>query len=200
MAQRDQRVDDYIAKAQPFARPILTRLRATVHEACPGVAETIKWRMPSFEYRGMLCHMAAFKQHCVFGFWKGEQLLGASSRNAEAMGDFGRLTSVDDLPSRARLKDLVNQAMRLNEAGVTRTPRRTAAKKKTVRVPADLRAALSRNRRAAEHFAAFPPSHRREYIEWITEAKAEATRARRLATAMEWLADGKSRNWKYMKR
>lgn len=200
MAQRDQRVDDYIAKAPPFARPILIHLRAVVHDACPDVAETIKWRMPSFEYGGMLCHMAAFTRHCVFGFWKGEQLLGASSRNAEAMGDFGRLTSVDDLPSRARLKDLVKQAMRLNEVGVARTPRRTAAKKKTVRVPADLRAALTRNKRAAEHFAALPPSHRREYVEWITEARTDTTRARRLATTVEWLEAGKSRNWKYMKR
>ncbi len=115
------------------------------------------------------------------------------------MGDFGRLTSVDDLPSRARLKDLVKQAMRLNEEGVARTPRRTAAKK-TVRVPADLRAALSKNNRAAERFAAFSPSHRREYVEWITEARTDTTRARRLATTVEWLEAGKSRNWKYMKR
>ena len=200
MAGRDVRIDAFIARAQPFARPILTHLRAVVHDACPEVVETIKWGMPFFEYEGTLCHMAAFKQHCAFGFWKGKLLLGASSRNAEAMGDFGRITVLTELPTRARIKDLVKQAMRLNASGTKRTPRSKAASKPSARVPKDLRDALARNRKAAEHFKAFPPSYRRDYIEWLTEAKTEATRARRLATAMEWVAEGKSRNWKYMKR
>jgi hypothetical protein len=123
MGSRDERVDAYIARAQPFARPILTRLRALVHEGCPTVEETMKWGLPHFQYEGMLCMMAAFKAHATFGFWHGEHLLGASSRNAEAMGDFGRITSVDDLPAKGRIVALVRAAMKLNERGVKRTPR-----------------------------------------------------------------------------
>ena len=199
MASRDKRVDAYIAKAKPFAQPILKHLRAVVHDACPDVEETIKWGMPFFEYHGTLCHLAAFSKHASFGFWKGKLLLGAKTKNAEAMGDFGRITSLADLPSKARIRDLVKQAMKLNEAGVKRVAYRPSAPKKAVRVPKDLSDALKKNAKAAATFKAFPPSHRREYIEWITEAKAEATRARRLATTLEWLSEGKPRNWKYMR-
>lgn len=200
MAKKDPRIDAYIAKAQPFAKPVLRHLRRLVHEACPETEETIKWSFPHFDYRGqMLCAMASFKAHMSFGFWKGSQLLGASSKNAEAMGDFGRITSLESLPSDARIKALVKAAMKLNDEGVKRVVRKKTAPKKAAIVPRDLAAALATDAKAAVAFEAFSPSHRREYIEWITEAKAAATRERRLATTLEWLAEGKPRNWKYMK-
>lgn len=198
---RDVRIDAYIEKAQPFARPILRHLRAVVHAACPDAEETIKWGFPHFDHRGgMLCSMASFKQHCVFGFWNGSALLGADSRNAEAMGDFGRITTLSQLPSKARITALIKQAMKLSESGVKRVTRKPAAPRKPVRVPADLAAALARNVAAAAAFKEFSPSARREYVEWITDAKTSATRERRLATALEWISEGKHRNWKYEKR
>lgn len=200
MPNEDERVGAYIAKARPFARPILKHLRAVVHDACPEIEETIKWGAPHFDHHGMLCMMAAFKQHCTFGFWKGELLLGAKSRNAEAMGDFGRIATLADLPAKSRLKSLVRAAMKLNEAGVKRVARTASAPKKPLRVPRDLSNRLATNPKAAETFAGFPPSQRREYIEWLTEARSEATRSRRLETTVEWLSQGKRRNWKYMKR
>ena len=201
MATNDPRVDAYIANSQAFAQPILRHLRAVVHEACPDVEEAMKWSFPHFDYRGaMMCSMAAFKQHCAFGFWRGAQLLGADSRNAEAMGDFGRITSLSELPSNARIRSLVKQAMELTDSGTANTARKKSpVAKKPVRVPNDLAAALAKHKTAAAAFAAFPPSQRREYIEWITEAKTTATRERRLLTAIEWLTDGKTRNWKYQK-
>lgn len=201
MATRDPRIDDYIAKAEPFAKPILRHLRAVVHAACPDAEESIKWGMPHFMYRGrMMCGMASFKAHCTFGFWKGAALLGADSRNAEAMGDFGRITSVAELPPKARITSLVKQAMKLDEEGVKRVARKAPAPAKPVRVPSDLAAALKGNAAAARAFKEFTPSARREYVDWITGAKTEPTRERRLATALEWIAEGKQRNWKYEKR
>lgn len=200
MPTRDPRIDAYVKKAQPFARPILHHLRAVVHAACPDVEETIKWSFPHFDYRGgMMCAMAAFKEHCTFGFWNGSVLLASDSRNAEAMGDFGRITALAELPSKARITSLIKQAMQLNEAGVKRVARKPSAPRKPLRVPADLAAALSGNRSAAAAFRAFSPSARREYIEWITEAKTPATRERRLTTTVGWIAEGKRRNWKYEK-
>ena len=200
MPRTDRRIDAYIAKSAPFARPILAHLRAVVHAACPGVNETIKWGMPAFEYAGPLCSMAAFKQHATFGFWKGALIVDPGTRKLdEAMGDLGRLTRVADLPSRRVLTSWIKQAMKLNEEGVKAPPRKAPAPRKPLPVPADLRAALAGNRRAAATFAAFAPGHRREYIEWIVEAKQEATRERRLEQAIEWLAEGKERNWKYRK-
>ena len=199
MPSKDARVDAYIAKAKPFAQPILRHLRTVVHDACPEVRETIKWGMPFFEYHGTLCHLASFTQHASFGFWKGKLLLGGKTKNAEAMGDFGRITSLEDLPPKARIRDLVKQAMKLNETGVKRVAYRPAAPKREVRAPTDLSDALKRNAKAAAVFKGFSPSHRREYIEWITEAKTAPTRAKRLATTLEWLAEGKVRNWKYMR-
>jgi len=201
VAKKDPRIDAYIRNAQPFAKPILKHLRRLVHEACPETEETIKWGFPHFDHRGqMLCGMAAFKAHMSFGFWKGSQLLGASSKNAEAMGDFGRIASLDMLPSDARIKSLVKAAMKLNDDGVKRVVRKKAAPRKSAVVPRDLAAALATDAKAAATFEGFSPSHRREYIEWITEAKTEETRERRLATTLEWLAEGKPRNWKYMRR
>ncbi len=201
VAKKDPRIDAYIAKAPPFAKPILKHIRALVHEACPEVEEGIKWSTPHFGYNGgMMAGMAAFKAHAVFGFWKGSQLMGKDSKNAEAMGDFGRMTSLKDLPSDARVKKLIKDAMKLNDDGAPRVPRKKRAPKPPAAVPADLARALASDAKARATFDAFSPSHRREYIEWIVEAKAAATRERRLATTLEWLAEGKPRNWKYMKR
>ena len=199
MGTRDPRVDAYIAKAGDFAKPILTRLRDAVHEACPDVEEAMKWSFPHFLYKGMLCSMASFKEHAAFGFWKGTLVLGAASKNEEAMGQLGRLTAVSDLPSNSVLASYIKKAAALNDKGVkvARVAKRAAPK--ALRVPADLASALNRNRKAHAAFAAFSPSHKREYLEWITEAKSADTRARRLQTAIEWMADGKSRNWKYMR-
>lgn len=195
MGKKDPRIDAYIEAAAPFARPILRRFRGAVHAGCPGVEETIKWGMPHFDHHGILCSMAAFKQHCAFGFWKASLLSGMGKTSAEAMGQFGRVRSVDDLPSREALVRLVREAAGLNEAGVSapraRKPRRP------LKPPAPLTAALKKNTGAAATWTKLPPSHRREYIEWILEAKTEPTRARRLATTLEWLAKGRSMNWKY---
>lgn len=202
MGTRDARVDAYIAKSAPFARPILGHLRAVVHAACPDVEETIKWGMPHFMHHGMLCGMAAFKRHCAFGFWRGALILDARGRKFdEAMGQFGCIRKVSDLPSKRVIAGYVRQAMRLNESGVKgREASKSKGPKKPLRTPPDLAAALARSRRAAATFAAFPPSRRREYVEWIVEAKRSETRARRLAQTIAWLVDGKSRNWKYEKK
>ena len=200
MPSHDPRIDAYIAKQQPFAQPILAHIRDVVHAACPEVEETLKWSSPHFMYKGgMMCGMAAFKEHAVFGFWKGKLIDGVSpNRNngGDAMGNFGKLTSVKDLPSKSAMTSLIKQAMKLNEQGVT-VPRPKRGTRPEAAVPPELAAALNRNKTAATHFAAFPPSHRREYVEWITEAKREETRTKRVAQAVEWIAEGKARNWKY---
>jgi uncharacterized protein YdeI (YjbR/CyaY-like superfamily) len=199
MGTRDPRVDSYIAKSAEFAQPILTRLRETVHAACPDVQETIKWGMPHFDYKGIMCGMAAFKQHATFGFWKASLIegLGPNSANGGgAMGNFDKLTSVKDLPAIKVLAGYVKQAMRLNDEGVTVVRRKTQAKPEA-KVPAELAAALKKNEKAAAAFESFPPGQRREYAEWIAEAKRDETRAKRVAQAVEWIAEGKTRNWKY---
>jgi uncharacterized protein YdeI (YjbR/CyaY-like superfamily) len=199
MSQTDPRVDAYIAKAPEFAKPILTYLRETVHSACPGVEETIKWRVPHFMYKGMLGGMSAFKEHCVFGFWKGTLVVGDAPRSGEAAGQLGRITAKSDLPPRTTLVGWIRKAAALNDQGIA-VPRAPKAPKAPLRVPAELAAALKKNAAARRAFDDFSPSHKREYIEWITEAKTDATRTRRIATAIEWVAEGKSRNWKYERR
>jgi uncharacterized protein YdeI (YjbR/CyaY-like superfamily) len=198
MPKLDPRVDAYIAKSAPFAKPILTHIRTVVHSAWPDVEETMKWSFPHFDYKGTVCSMAAFKAHCTFGFWKAQLLTdgGDAGKSREAMGQYGRITSLDDLPDDRTLASLVKKAAALNEAGVT-IPRVRKAPKPEVKPPAYLIAALKKNRKALATFEAFPPSHRREYVEWITEAKTDETRQRRVATAVEWMAEGKGRNWKY---
>ena len=197
MGTRDPRVDAYIAKAQPFAKPILEHLRAVVHEACPEANETIKWSFPNFEHKGMLCSMASFKAHCAFGFWN-KDVVGDAAAD-DAMGDLGRIESLKDLPSKRVLATWIKHAAKLNAAGI-KPPRAKPEPKPPPRVPPELAAALARNKQARAHFEAFSPSHRREYIDWITEAKREETRARRIETALEWIANGKSRNWKYQSK
>jgi uncharacterized protein YdeI (YjbR/CyaY-like superfamily) len=200
MATRDPRIDAYIERAADFAKPILTYLRETVHAAVPEVEETLKWGHPSFTHRGILAGMAAFKGHCAFSLWKGSLIVKADPAAERAMGQFGRIRSVADLPPKQALLGYLQRAAALNAEGVTpRRPKR--APKPPAAVPADLRDALAmkKHAKARATFDGFSPSARRDYVEWITEAKTDDTRARRLATALEWMAEGKPRNWKYMK-
>ena len=194
MPKKDPRIDAYIARAQPFARPILQRIRKAVHAGCPEVEETLKWSAPHFDYKGVMCGMAAFKEHIRFGFWKAA-LLGGPPGD-EAMSQFGMIRSLDDLPPERTLIAMVREAARLNEAGV-KAPRPRRAPKPALEMPTDFAAALNTRRKARTAFDAFSPSHQREYIEWITEARQAATRDRRIATAVEWIGEGKGRNWKY---
>jgi len=196
MGKKDARFDAYIKRAAPFAQPILTKLRQQIHAACPDVVETVKWGHPSFEYKGILCGMAAFKQHAAFGFWKHDLVVGKGTRSDEAMGSFGRLTSVSELPPAARFAGWVRKAMELNDAGI-QVERVKTRRKKPITMHPDFAKALAKDKKARAHFDAFSPSHQREYMEWVGDAKQDATRERRIATAIEWLAQGKSRNWKY---
>lgn len=205
MGKKDPRIDAYIAKAQPFAQPILKRLRALVHRGCPEVEETIKWGMPSFEYKGPLCGMAAFKQHAVFGFWKHKLLNDPKgyleerhAQGGSAMGNLGRITSVKDLPPDSIILDFIRQAKKLNDEGV-KLARPKPTEKKPLRIPSYFMAALKKNNKALATFESFSYSNKKDYVEWVTEAKTEETRTRRLATAVEWIAKGKVRNWKYIK-
>jgi len=199
MPTRDPRVDAYIAKSAPFARPILEHIRDVVHAACPDVEEGIKWGFPNFGYKGMLCSMASFKEHCSFGFWQAKLVLGEAASDEQAMGSFGRLTSVKDLPPKRELVGYIRKAMKLNDDGVKRAPAK-AKPRPPLGVPADLTAALANNRKAAAAWEKLSPSHRREYVEWLAEAKQPATRDRRLATTIEWVAEGKSRTWMYERK
>lgn len=199
MGKRDQRVDAYIAKSPEFAKPILTRLRDTVHATCPDVEEEMKWRHPSFMYKGILCGMATFRQHAAFGFWKGSLVVDVAAKDIDAAGWFGRLTKPSDLPPQKTLVKYIKKAMALNDAGVA-VPRKPKAPAQPAKVPSDLAVALKKNKKAQAVFEAFSPSRRRDYIVWITEAKSDETRTRRLAQAIEWIAEGKSRNWKYERK
>lgn len=199
MGTRDPRVDAYIARSADFAKPILTCIREVVHDACPQVEETMKWSMPHFDYKGMLCGMGAFKEHCALGFWKASLVLGAPDRGSDAMGHFGRITKLSDLPPQKTLREYIQKAMALNESGI-KAPRRTKPARRPIRAPAYFTAALRKNKKALATFEAFSPSHRREYLEWVTEAKTEATRKRRLAQTVQWLAQGKPRHWKHVGR
>ena len=197
MDKLDPRIDAYIEKSADFAKPVMIHLRELIHKACPDVTETLKWSMPSFEYKGILCGFAAFKKHCTFMFWK-QSLMESDAfpQNKTAMGSFGRVTSLKDLPSDKVMLGLIKQAVELNDKGI-KVPKAKPAVKKEVVVPDILLEALARNEKAADTFNAFPPSCKREYVEWITEAKTDSTRDKRLATTIEWLSEGKRRNWKY---
>jgi uncharacterized protein YdeI (YjbR/CyaY-like superfamily) len=198
MAKKDPRVDAYIAKAAPFARPILKHLRKTVHAGCPDVQETIKWGLPHFEHHGIMCGMAAFQNHCAFGFWKADLIFDGDERaRRDAMGHFGRITGLSDLPDDKTLIGHVQKAAKLNETGV-KAPARAKAKKKPVTVPGYFGAALKKNAKANQTFLNLSPSNRRDYIEWLSEAKRDETRQQRLKMSILWLAEGKPRNWKYM--
>ena len=202
----DPKVDLYIGKSRPFAHPILEHLRELVHKACPEVVETIKWSRPFFEYKGVILgNMSAFKEHCSFGFW-GEEisavLRDAKVLQPDAMGSLGKLTSIADLPARKQMLDLLRQAVALIDKGEYTSP--IAARHKVVKAPAataeaplEFTKALKANKKAAAVFAAFSPSCKKEYVEWIADAKRTETRDKRIATAIEWISEGKQRNWKY---
>ena len=198
-------VDLYIAKSQGFAQPILHHLRELVHEAAPGVTEEMKWSRPFFIYHGIILgNISAFKQHCSFGLWGSEvaEVLRADGvASSDAMGTFGRITSLEDLPPRKKLLAYIKNAAKLIDEG-TRTKslvRQPRVAKPEVEVPAALSAALKKHKAVGKLFDAMSPSCRREYIEWIADAKREETRDKRIATTIEWVAEGKSRNWKYEK-
>jgi uncharacterized protein YdeI (YjbR/CyaY-like superfamily) len=200
MPKTDPRVDAYIKKAKPFAQPILTHLRKVVRSAVPDVEETMKWSAPHFDYKGMFCGFAAFKEHVGFGFWKAalleKHLPGAGGLSAA--GQFGKITSLDDLPSDKELTRILKIAKQLNDGEVKAPPMRKGPRPE-LKAPADLLAALATNKKARATFDNFPPGQRREYIAWVIEAKQAATRAKRIETAVEWMAEGKIRNWKYVK-
>ena len=196
---RDPRIDAYIERQAEFARPILARLRAAVHAACPECEEAVKWGMPAFLYKGsILCHMAAFKAHAAFGFWRGAEVTGGTGRVREAMGSFGRLAALDDLPDEATLASLIRKAVALADSGAKRKPPAKHSRP-PLELPPDLADALAGNVSAKAHWEAFPPGCRRDYAEWIVAAKRPETRARRVAQATEWIGEGKRRNWKYEK-
>ncbi len=202
----DKRIDTYIEKAQPFAQPILKKLRVLIHKGCPEVVETIKWGMPFFEYKGPLCNIAAFKQHCVLGFWKGTLLKDLNNHlqsraidGGEAMGHFGKITSVKDLPSDKVILNFIKQAAKLNDDGIKVTKKMVKATTE-IEIPEALQVALNKNKKAKLAFENFSASHKREYLEWITEAKTDVTRNKRIQSTIEWITDDKKRNWKYEKK
>jgi len=197
------KVDAYIEKAAPFGQPVLEHLRELVHKACPDVEEAIKWSMPFFVYKGqILGNMAAFKAHCSFGLWGGE--VSAVMRkdgvlSDDGMGKLGKITSLKDLPSDKAMLGYIKQAVAFVEDGGKTMQRKPKEAKPEAEVPAELTAALKKNKGASATFKAFSPSCRREYVEWIAEAKRPETRDKRVVQAVEWMAEGKARNWKYEK-
>ena len=200
MSKKDPCVDAYIAKSPDFARPILEHLRKVVHAGCPDVVETMKWQFPHFDHKGLMCGMAAFKQHCAFGFWKAELIFGRENVAArEAMGHFGRITKISDLPDEKTLIGYVQKAADLNEAGVKSSARSKPKRKpQPPKIPDYFSAALAKNRKARKVFENFSPSNQREYVEWVAGAKRDETRERRLKTSIEWMTEEKVRNWKYL--
>jgi uncharacterized protein YdeI (YjbR/CyaY-like superfamily) len=202
MVIKDARIDAYIRKSAEFAKPILEYLRESVHKACPEVEETMKWSFPHFDYKGMLCSMASFKQHCAFGFWKSQLMEDPDnilkSLGEDAMGNFGALKSVQDLPPKKVIMKYVKQAMKLNDDGVK--IKKKIRPKKNLVVPEDFENQLRKNKQASAVFRKFSPSLQREYFEWIAEAKREETRTNRIKTSIDWISEGKQRNWKYLKK
>lgn len=199
MASRDPRIDAYIARAAPFAQPILRHVRKLIHRACPEVEETMKWSMPHFDYHGIMLVMAGFKEHCSIGFWKGELILGKHAGSNGGMGHFGKITRLKDLPSDKRFIEYVRKAAELNEQGIKKpVESKPRSARLELTVPEYFRAALRKNNKAAATFEKFSYTNKKEYVDWLTEAKREETRVKRLETAIAWLSEGKPRNWKYL--
>lgn len=204
MEKKNPEVDAYIEQAAPFARPILNHLRRLVHAANPAITETIKWGFPHFEYKGLVCNMAAFKQHCTFGFWKASLLSDTHGVLAPigktAMGHLGQIKNVADLPPDEVLIDYIREAIHLNEENRKVPAKAPVGESKDLEVPDFFQQALEGHPEALTTFQNFSRSQRKEYVDWLLDAKTEETRNKRLATAMEWLAEGKIRNWKYVKK
>lgn len=203
MAKKDERIDAYIEKSAEFAQPILTHLRILVHEAFPEIEETMKWSMPFFDFKGTVCNMAGFKQHCSFGFWKASLMHDTHkimTESNEAHGQLGQIKSLEDLPSDEILIAYIKEAVRLNKEGVKVPAKAKNTEKKELDIPECLVSALEANAPAAETFENFSYSKKKDYVEWLNEAKTEDTRNKRLTTAIEWISEGKSRNWKYERK
>jgi uncharacterized protein YdeI (YjbR/CyaY-like superfamily) len=205
MEQYDHRIDAYIGKKPAFAQPILNHLRQLIHSVSPEITETIKWGHPFFEYEGTLANMACFKEHISFGLWSSSGIQdphGVMHRagEKESSGNFGRITKLTDLPADDILKDFIRQGMALNIKGEKSPARKAAAlkpPKAAIETPDYFAGALEENLKAKAAFEAFSPSHKREYLEWIIDAKTEPTRQKRIETTLELLVEGKSKNWKY---
>ena len=205
MAKKEKLIDAYIAKSADFAKPILLHIRELVHKACPDVEEKMKWSMPFFDYKGeMLCHMASFKQHAVMGFWKAalmkDAVLMENAKSETAMGHLGRISSLKDMPSDKKITGWIKEAMELNDKGIKLPAKPKPAAGKEIAVPDYFTKALAKNKKAKQVFENYAYSHKKEYVMWIIEAKTEETRDKRMATALEWMAEGKSRLWKYEKK
>jgi uncharacterized protein YdeI (YjbR/CyaY-like superfamily) len=208
MKKTDKRIDAYISKSAKFAQPILLHFRELVHQACPDIEETIKWGFPHFDFQGMCCSIAAFKEHCTLGFWKAnlmkdpQKLFVLLRTEAKAMGHFGKIKSLADLPSDKVLIAYIKEAVKLNKEGINLPPKPKvdASERKPLLVPSFLSNGLKKNKAASSCFNNFSYSQKKEYIDWLTEAKTEATRDKRLAQAIEWIAEGKIRNWKYLRK
>ncbi len=204
MQQYDDRVDAYIDKAAPFAQPILKHIRQVIHSASPLITETMKWSMPFFEYKGPVAMMASFKQHLGFGFWKSSRLNDPNSYlkggdDEAAAGSFGRIEKMEDLPPDEAIINFIHQLIALNESGVKEPKKSATASKPELPMPDDFKVLLSANAAAVGYFENFAPSKKREYLEWFADAKSEATRQKRMEQALEWISEGKSRNWEYQK-
>jgi uncharacterized protein YdeI (YjbR/CyaY-like superfamily) len=202
MAKKEKAVDTYIAKSADFAKPILNHIRELVHKTCPDAEEKMKWSMPFFDYKGeMLCHMAAFKQHAVMSFWKAslmkDPVLMENAKSEISMGHLGRITSLKDMPADKKIIAWIKEAMALNDKGIKLPAKQKVTTKKELVVPDYFIKALSKNKKALQTFEAFSYSDKKEYVEWIIDAKTDVTRDKRIATAIEMMAEGKSRNWKY---
>lgn len=209
MGSKDPRVDAYIAKSADFAKPILAHLRELIHHNCPTVEETLKWSFPHFTYTSasdrksrVLCSMASFKQHCAFGFWYagGWVMSDESKPSTEGMGQYGKITSLKDLPKDKELIKQIKDAVKLHDSGIKSVSRPKTTEKKELEVPSDLTAALKKNKKARGTFEQFSYTNKKDYLDWITEAKTDGTRKKRLGTAVEWMSEGKSRNWKYERK
>ena len=201
MKNTDPRIDAYIEQAPEFAQPILTKVRKLFHRAYPDIGETIKWSSPTFEHKGIVGGMGAFKKHVGFGFWKAKAMQDPENLfedNAKASPFSIKWTSVKDMPSDKVLVAYIKQAVKLNDDGVKTSV--SKPKKPAPKAPAELMAALKKNKQALKTFEGFSPSAKREYCDWVAEAKREATRDKRIDQAIEWMAEGKPRNWKYMKK
>lgn len=202
MSTKIKAIDTYITKSADFAKPILNHLRELVHKACPTVEEKVKWGMPHFDYKGPMCSMASFKQHAVFGFWKAalmkDPMLLETAKSEVAMGHLGRITSLKDLPADKKLIAYIKEAMQLNDKGIKVPVKTKPGENKELLIPDYFTKAINKNKAAKKVFDGFSYSNKKEYVKWVTGAKTEETRNTRLQTSVEWMAEGKIRNWKYL--
>ncbi|MFC3160258.1 Uncharacterized conserved protein YdeI, YjbR/CyaY-like superfamily, DUF1801 family [Chryseobacterium arachidis] len=203
MEKHNSKVDEYIEKSQDFAKPILTYLRETIHEACPEAEEAIKWKFPTFMYKGkILCSTVSFKQYCSMGFWLHDEMTTLKNLKTDVektnMFSLGKITKIEDLPSQTQLKKMIFEAMELTDMGVTL--KKAAPSKTEIEIPDEFQNILQQNKKALEIFEAKSPSFRKEYITWVIDAKTEGTRNKRIQQAVEWISEGKGRNWKYEKK